>query len=78
MSLRPEPSETIGSGPTVAEPETVSPYLHDRGQVMYNPLTGNELSKLGPAYEALVRIGEGRPDAFDPSVLERLRAERFV
>jgi hypothetical protein len=24
----------------VIEPETVSPYLHDRGRILYNPLTG--------------------------------------
>jgi hypothetical protein len=78
MSLRPEPTKTGGSGPAVAEPETVSPYLHDRGNALYNPLTGKELSKTGPSYEALVRIGQGRPDGVDPLVLEHLKAERFV
>ncbi|HKD17388.1 MAG TPA: radical SAM protein [Thermoanaerobaculia bacterium] len=77
MSFRPEPGENVTAS-AVAEPETVSPYLHDRGHLMYNPLTGKELLKASPGYEALSRIQRGLAASIDPSILEHLRAERFL
>ena len=62
----------------VAEPEIPSPFLHDRGATVYNPLSGEEISKDGDAYRALTRIGEGLSPGVDPSVLAHLRAARFL
>ncbi|MEP6768861.1 MAG: radical SAM/SPASM domain-containing protein [Acidobacteriota bacterium] len=62
----------------VLEPETVSPFLHDRGPVVYNPLSGVTLPKDGAAFQALTRLGRGLPHAVDESVLEHLRAARFL
>ena len=45
--------ETTGRTSAVVEPETVSPYLHDRGVSVYNPLTGAELAKDSEAWRAL-------------------------
>lgn len=63
---------------SLLEPETVSPFLHDRGTVLYNPLTGESLSKDGEAYRALARLSQGRPPEAPPEVLEHLRAARFL
>ncbi len=63
---------------SVMEPETVSPFLHDRGTVVYNPLTGASLPKDGAAYQALSRIAAGSANGEDPAVLEHLRAARFL
>jgi MoaA/NifB/PqqE/SkfB family radical SAM enzyme len=68
-------------GPAVSsllEPETVSPFLHDRGTEVYNPLTGATLSKDGEEYRALARLSSGRPSEAGPEVLEHLRAARFL
>ena len=58
--------------------ETVSPFLHDRGRVVYNPITGESLGKDGEAYAALARIERGLPPEAPPGVLEHLRAARFL
>jgi hypothetical protein len=58
--------------------EGVSPFLHDRETVLYNPLTGVSIPKEGAAYEALGRIQQGLPISADPAVLEHLRAARFL
>lgn len=60
------------------DPEAPSPFLHDRGAVVYNPLSGVSLPKDGEAYQALSRIVAGREAAADPAVLEHLRAARFL
>jgi hypothetical protein len=68
-------------GPVVSsllEPETVSPFLHDRGTAVYNPLTGATLPKDGQEYRALERLSSGRPPEATPEVLEHLRAARFL
>jgi pyruvate-formate lyase-activating enzyme len=78
MSERPETPPRGQSAPAVAEPESVSPFLHDRGQSVYNPLTGKELPKSSPGFAALSRIERGLPAGVDPSVLDHLRAERFL
>ncbi len=57
---------------------TVSPFLHDRGESVYNPLSGVEIAKTDPRFQALTNAGEGRADAVDPVVLTHLRAERFL
>ena len=62
----------------VVEAEAVSPYLHDRGKVVYNPVSGASVSKDSEEYRALSRLGNGLPvDAASPA-LEHLRAARFL
>jgi hypothetical protein len=56
----------------------VSPYLHDRGPSLYNPLTGAEIAKSGDEYRALSRIGQGLEPEVDPGVLSHLRTARFL
>ena len=63
---------------TVVEAEVVSPFLHDRGRVLYNPLTGESLPKGGEGHAALARIGQGLSAEASPGVLEHLRAARFL
>ncbi len=62
----------------VAEPEVASPYVHDRGAVLYNPLTGAELPKDSEGFRALSKIEQGLLAGVDPSVLAHLRAQRFL
>jgi hypothetical protein len=56
----------------------VSPFLHDRGPSLYNPLTGAEIAKSGEAYQALSRIGQGLPPGVDPGILDHLQTARFL
>ena len=56
----------------------VSPFLHDRGPSLYNPLTGAEIAKSGEAYRALSRIGQGLPPEVDPGILAHLQTARFL
>ena len=67
-----------GSLSAVLEADAVSPYLHDRGTILYNPTTGESLPKDGPGYRALSNIRRGLPAETDPGVLEHLRAARFL
>ena len=62
----------------VLDPETPSPFLHDRGADVYNPLSGVSLPKDGQAYQAFSRIAAGQEFTADPGVLEHLRAARFL
>jgi len=62
----------------VVEAETVSPYLHDRGSVVYNPLTGASIPKNGDEYRALRQIETGLPGEAAAGALEHLRAARFL
>jgi len=64
--------------PALLEPERVSPFLHDRGTVLYNPLTGASLPKHGEGFQALSRAAAGMPVEASPAVLEHLRAARFL
>jgi len=58
---------------------TPSPFLHDRGDHLYNPLTGASLPKDGEAYRALVRLGtEAATPGVDAAILEHLRTARFL
>jgi len=66
------------TGAAVAEREVVSPYLHDRGDSIYNPLTGKELPKASEGYRALKGIEQGSSSGADDSVLAHLRAARFL
>ncbi len=65
-------------GAALLEVGTPSPFLHDRGEVLYNPLSGASLPKEGAGYEALSSIAAGGVPAADPAVLEHLRAARFL
>jgi len=60
------------------EAETVSPYLHERGSVLYNPISGESLPKDGPAFRALSLMRRGMTADVDPALLEHLRAARFL
>ena len=73
-------TQTIPTGSPAAalEAEVVSPYLHDRGSVLYNPVTGESLPKDGPGYQALSRIRQGLPTEVESGVLEHLRVARFL
>jgi MoaA/NifB/PqqE/SkfB family radical SAM enzyme len=66
------------SRPVAVLEETVSPFLHDRGSVLYNPLTGASLAKDGKAFQALSRIEQGLSPAADQGVLDHLKAARFL
>ena len=76
MSESPFPASR--SACAVIEAETVSPYLHHRGRVLYNPVSGASISKDGEEYRALSRIGQGLPAQAESAVLEHLRASRFL
>lgn len=67
-----------GRSSALLEPEIVSPYLHDRGRVVYNPITGVSIPKNGEEYRALTAIGKGLPAGASPAALEHLRAARFL
>ena len=73
-----ESSRTPPSAATLESLGTVSPFLHDRGQSLYNPLSGVEIAKTDPRFQALTHIGQGRAEAVDPVVITHLRAERFL
>jgi pyruvate-formate lyase-activating enzyme len=71
-------SAPAGRVSAVLDAETVSPYLHDRGSVLYNPTTGESLRKDGPGFQELTLVGKGRISQADPAVLAHLRAARFL
>src|SRR6266567_3012132 len=56
----------------------VSPFLHDRGMVLYNPTTGASLAKDDPAYLALQRIAAGADAQAESAFFDHLRAARFL
>jgi MoaA/NifB/PqqE/SkfB family radical SAM enzyme len=60
------------------ERQTVSPFLHDRGTALYNPITGVSIPKGGEADRVLSRLASGLPAGADPAVLDHLRAARFL
>jgi MoaA/NifB/PqqE/SkfB family radical SAM enzyme len=72
---RPAPPGAVSA---LLDAETVSPYLHDRDTVLYNPTTGESVEKGSPGYRALSRIRQGLPSEAAPEVLEHLRAARFL
>src|SRR5712691_7150078 len=62
----------------VSNGTTVSPFLHDRGTVLYNPITGESLPKEGEAYRMLARMEAGAIPENGTGVLDHLRAARFL
>ncbi|MEP6993350.1 MAG: radical SAM/SPASM domain-containing protein [Acidobacteriota bacterium] len=62
----------------ILEPEVPSPFLHDRGAILYNPISGASLEKDGEGHRALTRIAAGEDPGVGPGVLEHLRAARFL
>ena len=67
---------TRGAAALAAERPT--PFLHDRGTEVYNPLSGAVLPKDGPAWAALRGLESGEDIAIDPAILAHLRAARFL
>ena len=67
-----------GSSAAVADAELVSPFLHDRGPVLYNPISGASIAKDGDAYRALSRVQIGLDPETGEGVLDHLRAARFL
>jgi pyruvate-formate lyase-activating enzyme len=67
-----------GRLPAVAEPETVSPFLHDRESALYNPVSGVSLPKDSEGFRALSEIERGLSPEVAPAVLDHLRAARFL
>src|SRR6266542_6280281 len=76
MSESPSPASRGASA--VVEAEMVSPYLHNRGKVLYNPATGISIPKDGEEYRALSRIEKGLPVEAGAAAIEHLRAARFL
>jgi MoaA/NifB/PqqE/SkfB family radical SAM enzyme len=72
---RPAPPGAVSA---LLDAETVSPYLHERDTVLYNPTTGESVEKESPGYRALSRIRQGLPSEAAPEVIEHLRAARFL
>jgi MoaA/NifB/PqqE/SkfB family radical SAM enzyme len=72
------PVSSVRRGAAVLDAEIASPFLHDKGETLYNPITGQSLSKSGEAFQTLSRIRGGLPAEADPGVLEHLRAARFL
>lgn len=76
--IEPTFSAPPGAVSAVLDAETVSPYLHERGPVLYNPTTGESVAKESEGYRALSRIRQGLPSEAAPEVLEHLRVARFL
>jgi hypothetical protein len=76
MSETERPPSSAASA--VLEADAISPYLHDRGSLLYNPTTGQSLPKDNPGYRALSNIRQGLPAEAEAGVLEHLRAARFL
>jgi MoaA/NifB/PqqE/SkfB family radical SAM enzyme len=70
--------ETFVADAPVMTATAVSPFLHDRGRTLYNPVTGASLAKDGEAYRALRALSAGGPSEVDEGVLEHLKAARFL
>jgi MoaA/NifB/PqqE/SkfB family radical SAM enzyme len=66
------------AAPLLLAEERVSPFLHDRGADLYNPVTGVTIPKAAEAGRALERMAAGEAAPIDPRVLEHLRAARFL
>lgn len=70
------PSRAPG-GAALLEADTPSPFLHDRGDALYNPLSGTLLPKDSEGFRALSSIAAGS-ESVDPAILAHLRAARFL
>ncbi len=71
------PSRAPGGAATL-EADRASPFLHDRGNALYNPLSGALLPKDAEGFRALSAIAAGSETSADPAVLAHLRAARFL
>ena len=78
MNESENPSSRSTATAALLEAETVSPYLHERGSVLYNPVSGESLPKDSPAFRALSLVRQGLSAEVEPAVLEHLRAARFL
>ena len=74
----PQRLRTAPGSAVLDDPGTISPFLHDRGTVLYNPLTGASIAKDGEAFRALERIRDGNAPPADEAILDHLRAARFL
>ena len=72
------PSSRPGATTVLLEAETVSPYLHERGSVVYNPISGESLPKDGHGARALSLVRRGMAADVEPAILDELRAARFL
>src|SRR4051812_36953631 len=73
-------SSALASSPAFGPSSTPasSPYVHDRGDELYSPLSGATLPKGGEAHLALTRIAAGEDPGTHAAVLEHLRVARFL
>lgn len=78
MNESENPSSRSTTTSALLEAETISPYLHERGSVLYNPVSGESLPKDSPAFRALSLVRKGLSAEVEPAVLEHLRAARFL
>ena len=76
--MSPAPEFERGHPTALLDAELESPFLHDRGTVVYNPLTGDSLAKDGEGFRALSRMRLGLSPGVDAGVLDHLRAARFL
>ncbi len=76
--MSPSPRFERGHPTALLDAELESPFLHDRGTVVYNPLTGASLPKDGEGFRALSRMRQGLSPGVDAAVLDHLRAARFL
>jgi pyruvate-formate lyase-activating enzyme len=63
---------------SLASGTRLSPFLHDRGTVLYNPTTGASLAKNDAAYLALQRIAAGADPLAEAGFVDHLRSARFL
>src|SRR6266536_496864 len=78
MSETKTPPGPAAASAAVLEVETPSPYLHDRGSVLYNPTSGASLAKADAAYLALQRIAAGADAQAEAAFFDHLRSARFL
>lgn len=77
-TMREEALRLSPQASAVLEPERLSPFVHDRGEELYNVVSGVSLPKGGAAARALARVDAGEAFGVDPALLEHLRAARFL
>ncbi|MEP6801246.1 MAG: radical SAM/SPASM domain-containing protein [Acidobacteriota bacterium] len=77
-TMIPSPGFERGQPTALLDAELESPFLHDRGTVVYNPLTGASLAKDGEGFRALSRMRQGLSPGVNAGVLDHLRAARFL
>lgn len=78
MNESENPSSRPVATTALLEAESISPYLHERGSVLYNPISGVSLPKDGPGFRALSLVRREMTADVEPAVLDHLRAARFL